>query len=206
MRLYVESNFLLEVVLRQEQSNPALQLLDFAGAGELEMAVPAFALIEPFWTLRARSIRRKQNLDELAREQQQWRRAPARSDLFELDASVGRLIEQVGALDVMEQSDLEVLARSLAGASRIIALEGSVIVEAISISTQTGLQMMDAIVLASVLVDLHSNPPTDECGFASRDRKGFSDASIVEKLAEQNCAYLPSFENALNFVSARIQS
>jgi predicted nucleic acid-binding protein len=48
MRVYVESNFLLELVLEQEQHHACEELLTLAASRTIELALPAFALIEPY--------------------------------------------------------------------------------------------------------------------------------------------------------------
>lgn len=46
MRLYVESNFLVELALEQEQSVDCGRLLVLAERGMLELVVPAYAIME----------------------------------------------------------------------------------------------------------------------------------------------------------------
>ena len=48
MRVYVESNFVLELVLEQEQHQACEEILTLAASRTIELALPAFALIEPY--------------------------------------------------------------------------------------------------------------------------------------------------------------
>lgn len=51
MRVYVETNFVLELALRQEQNESCEALLRLAEASRIGLVVPAFSLLEPYATL-----------------------------------------------------------------------------------------------------------------------------------------------------------
>lgn len=61
MTVYVESNFVLELALQQEQTSAAESILNATARGEFRLALPAIALTEPFSTLeqRSRNLRRE---------------------------------------------------------------------------------------------------------------------------------------------------
>jgi hypothetical protein len=47
MTVYVESNFVLEQSLQQEECDSCAELIDLASEGRILLAVPAFSLAEP---------------------------------------------------------------------------------------------------------------------------------------------------------------
>ena len=47
MNVYVESNFILEQALEQEQCESCEQLIQIAAAGSIRLVIPAFSLAEP---------------------------------------------------------------------------------------------------------------------------------------------------------------
>lgn len=51
MRVYVESNFVLEQALQQEQCEACESILQLASAGRISLCVPAFSLAEPHQAL-----------------------------------------------------------------------------------------------------------------------------------------------------------
>ncbi|MGE0541088.1 MAG: hypothetical protein AB7R89_13000 [Dehalococcoidia bacterium] len=65
MIVYVESNWLLEIALEQEQNIAASTILELAEAGSITLAIPSFALSEPFSTLAYRRNRRRERLQDL---------------------------------------------------------------------------------------------------------------------------------------------
>ena len=53
MTVYVESNFVLEQSLQQEECDSCARILDLASTGRILLAVPAFSL-NPMWPSRPR--------------------------------------------------------------------------------------------------------------------------------------------------------
>ena len=51
MTAYVESNFVLEHALQQEQSDACNGILDLAASGRISLVAPAFSLSEPHQAL-----------------------------------------------------------------------------------------------------------------------------------------------------------
>lgn len=51
MIVYVETNFVLELALGQEQSDSCREILRLAQSENLSLAVPAYSLMEPYETL-----------------------------------------------------------------------------------------------------------------------------------------------------------
>jgi hypothetical protein len=59
-RLYVESNFVLELVFSQQRNVECEQLLEGAEAGVFELVLPSFCLGEPLEAIRRRHSERRQ--------------------------------------------------------------------------------------------------------------------------------------------------
>lgn len=51
MRVYAESNFVLEIALEQEQHGACEDLVRLASDAAIELVLPSFALLEPYHTL-----------------------------------------------------------------------------------------------------------------------------------------------------------
>lgn len=202
MRIYVESNFLLEIVWEQAQEDSARRLLELAGGGSIELVVPSFALIEPYWTLRHRSGARQHHLEQLGNTKRALIRSRAGTDAA---ATVDRLIEQIGRLDVADDASYKDVVKEIFRVCRTVDLRSDEIVKGSSIMVQTGIGYFDAVLLATVLADLRAHPPIKECAFVSLDRRGFSDPTIQALLADLGCKYIGSFEDAVAFVTAVAQ-
>ena len=59
MNVYVESNFILELALEQEQSSSCDAILSLGERQDIRLVLPAFSLSEPYETLVRRAKDRK---------------------------------------------------------------------------------------------------------------------------------------------------
>ena len=59
MNIYVETNFILELVFEQEQSSSCEQILAFCEEGRDRLVVPAYSLVEPFEKLVRQEAQRR---------------------------------------------------------------------------------------------------------------------------------------------------
>lgn len=106
MIAYVESNFVLELVLEQEQVIAAAEILRLAEESKIEVAFPTFALMEPYWTIKNRGMQREGLCRAIGLELNQLRRSPsnqelvaslegARQTMSELERSQGSSLERI---------------------------------------------------------------------------------------------------------------
>ena len=75
MDVYVESNFVLELALFQEQYESCQELLDLAETNKIHLIVPAFSLAEPYKTLIRNNKKRQKLSEDLKKELSQLRRS-----------------------------------------------------------------------------------------------------------------------------------
>ena len=61
MNVYVESNFVLELALLQEQSASGEAILRLGEEHRVHLVVPAYALVEPYETLARRHKQREKD-------------------------------------------------------------------------------------------------------------------------------------------------
>lgn len=76
MIVYVETNFIFEIALQQREQAHCWRLLEFAGQGNIELAIPAYSITEPYEKL----IRKERERKDLS--------ARLRAELGELGRSV----------------------------------------------------------------------------------------------------------------------
>lgn len=160
MNVYVESNFVLEHALAQEQFESCDELIQIAASRSINLVIPAFSLAEPHIALmRKRSERAKLNselrrhLSDLARSK--YHRED-RLNVDDLAAVLSRSIERENeALDEVLERILEV--------AEIIPLDSALLRKAGTTRTHFGMSAQDAIVLASILAHLELTTPRESC-------------------------------------------
>src|SRR4051812_8314372 len=104
MLVYVESNFVLELALWQEQSDAAKLILQRAESGQLQLAFPAFSLSEPYHTLIRRERDRKALIRSINEQMGQLSRSSAHRSAA---TNVGPAMLSLAGVHRTEMNELE---------------------------------------------------------------------------------------------------
>ena len=196
MNVYVESNFVLELALLQEESASGEAILRLGEERRARLVVPAYALVEPYGTLTRRQKRQKKvkedldvELGELARSATYADRLSGFRDLTAL------LIESADEAD----RRLEEVRSRLLRAAEVIPLDAVVLEASADSRREHGLSPQDALVYAAVLSHLQRMRPAQSC-FLNRNYKDFGDPHIVEQLDGHKCKFFPRFDSGYQFI------
>lgn len=202
MRAYVESNFVLELVLEQEQHHACEELIRLAEAGTIELVIPALGLIEPYMTL----YRRHRELEEVARTVQKHLRQLARTaSVASISAAASNDVDDLfdtSSRRARERYD-EVRAR-LARVAVVLPLTDGSLRAAEKLCERHDLDLPDATIFAAVLHDLRRGGP--ESCFLNRNTNDFDEPALVGLLADHACKLLGSFDAGLAYMRSRIAS
>lgn len=199
MKIYVESNFVLELAFDQEQQSSCDSILRHCGLGAAQLAIPAYSLIEPYETLVRRHNERTRIKRDLDKELKQMVRSPG------LAERMARFEDMVGLLTdsaVEEASRLEEARSRLLGVAQVIPADAAVLASAVRYRALHALSPQDAVVYASVLADLVAEGPERSC-FLNRNTKDFGNPGIVQELLVRNCKLLPRFDSGLAYLLSR---
>jgi hypothetical protein len=200
MTVYVESNFVLEQALQQEQCDACDEIQQLAVSGGVSLVVPAFSLAEPHQalTLKAKARSRLSNelrthISELARSRA-YRAVP--DDFTTLPSILINSAER-------ERDGLQRVISGLLRTAEIISLDSAVLVEARKLQAELGMSGQDAIVLASVVEHLRQTTPVESC-FLSRNSKDFDDPDVRATLDRLGCQYFADFDKAAKYLVGRM--
>ena len=202
MIVYVESNFLLEIALSQEQALSAEALLALAASGRITLTIPAISLSEPFATVTQRA-RERRKLHRAIHEQV---RDLGRSTLHGgVESTFKPVLDTLLRLERLEMDRLtSTVERLLANASPI-ELTDSIFQTALAERPRFGLSVQDAIIFASVMADARMRTAEPKC-FVSRNFKHFRRSDIIAELFSVNCRYAASFDDGLSIANAWAQT
>jgi predicted nucleic acid-binding protein len=171
LTLYVESNFVLEIVLGQEESQPAERLLALAESGDIQIALPTFALSEPFSTVTGRRRDRGRLVGQINHQIGQLARSsPHHQDVAALQTIPGI----VARVDAREADRLTQTVERVLGIARRIDTNLAVFREALDFQDRFDLEAQDAIILAAVVADLRTRAQAGPHYFANKNRQDFS--------------------------------
>ena len=205
MVVYVESNFVLEIALEQEQSSAARSILALAESGQIELAYPSFVLSEPFENIsRARRERNDLQVSLLKSFNYLQRSETYKEIMLDFEPMVNVL---KGAY--RRQIDLLHTAfDQLISVGRCISIDISIFREASTYQRSLRLSPQDSIIYSAVVADLKEQSQDAIKCFLSRDRKAFGgddDRGIKIELGKYNCRYIGNFTQGLDFIQSSLK-
>ena len=202
MTVYVESNFVLEQALLQEQCEACDEILNLAASDAINLVVPAFSLAEPHQALVLKEKTRNRLTNELRNHISELGRSrPYRGVPDDFTALASVLIRSAE----QERDGLQRAISGLLRTAKVIPLDAEVLTNAGDLQVTLAMSGQDAIVLASVLRHLQEAVPNESC-FLSRNSRDFDDPDVREKLDHFGCRYFAEFDNALQYIRVRIHS
>ncbi len=199
--VYVETNFVLELALEQEEADSCGKILDLAVHARISLLVPAFSLAEPHGAISGRAKARSRLGNELRPQLRELGRSkPLQHVPGAFDALAKVLVES----EQWEREGVRKTVMELLDSADIIPLTGSILADAASLQDRFGIASgQDSIVLASVLMDLKSRKPESGC-FMNRNFRDFDDPDIRGELAALNCKFFGRFDDGLDYVTHQL--
>lgn len=193
MTLYVESNFVIELALGQQEAQSADSLLSAAERGQYELAIPAFSLSEPFATVTYRN----RNLESLRKQFDERLRQLSRSSFHDEDVlALGSIPDVLVSINKREVDSLCSTVERILSVATIINTDLHLFLRARIYQRRFDMSPQDAVIYASVLTHLMNNDGNERHYFANRNWKDFTDPEIVRELATYRCTFLSSFSEA----------
>jgi predicted nucleic acid-binding protein len=201
VNIYVESNFVLEVALAQEQHESCESILALCAANRAQLLIPAFSIAEPYQTLERRHRQRRQTKRELDSELTQLARtAGYAQSLSGAQSLVDLLIDSTDE----EARRLEATRAKLIQTAAILPLDATVLSAATPYQAEYDLSPEDAIVYATVVAHLKTSPSEASC-FLNRNTRDFDDPDLVAELRRLGCKLLPRFDSGYQYILASLK-
>jgi predicted nucleic acid-binding protein len=200
MTVYVESNFVLEQALQQEQSDSCDAIVNLAASGDISLVIPAFSLAEPHQALALKEKTRKRLNNELQQQLSELGRSkPYRGVPDEFSALASLLIRSAD----QERDGFQRVVGGLLRTAEVIPLDGGIVTAGGELQTAFAMSGQDAIVLASVLQHLERTTPNESC-FLNRNSRDFDDPDVRERLDRFGCRFFARFDHGCQFILASL--
>ena len=202
MNIYVETNFVLELVFEQEQCASCERILELCEENKANLIIPAYSLAEPHEKLIRQANDRRGLQESLDKELRELSRTKSYKN--RLDS-----IEDIKSLIVQSSQEIgENFAKyreSLLKIAEIIPLNADILFESASAEENYNLSPQDALVYVSVLKHLQENKPQEAC-FLNRNWKDFKTPDIVDELQSLNCKMFGEFDGGYKFLQSKLLS
>jgi predicted nucleic acid-binding protein len=196
VNVFVETNFVIEVALEQQESPSCMALLELAEHGAIRLLVPAYSLIEPHETLTRRHLDRAALRSRVSSELAQLART---TPLAQRVAASQEIVSLLVDSAVYETRRIEEVKARIWTAAEVLPLSLEVVQSAADYQTRFDLSAQDAVVYASIRTSLALDHASASC-FVSRNPRDFADPDVRQDLASVNCRYLSSFDTALQYI------
>ena len=185
MIVYVESNFILEIVLKQQQAASAEAVIQLAEMGKIEIAFPSFALSEPFATI----TRRERDQGRLGRS---------------IEGMLDQLPILLANASKKERDGLWSVVSRLVAIGTSLETNKVCLTQALSYQRSPGLTSQDSIIYAATILDLQRRPFSESKCFLNNNFHDFKVPSIITELNGYNCWYEHRFAQGLNFIRSSV--
>ena len=201
MNVYVESNFVLELALLQEQTESCEEILSLCETGTVQLVVPAYSLAEPYETLSRRQKQRKRLKKEIDDVLGQIARTATYAERLDGFRDVTALLVNI---DDEESKRLEEVRSRLTKTADVIPLDASVLSASARYQRTHRFAPQDALVYSTVLSHLERARAPQSC-FLNRNSRDFDDQTVVEELEHYNCKLLPGFDSGSQFIRSTLR-
>jgi predicted nucleic acid-binding protein len=199
VNIYVETNFVLELVFEQEQHTSCEQILALCESGQSRLIMPAYCLAEPHEKLTRQAGSRRELQRNLETELRQLARTASYTARINSIQEISSLL--VRGNEEEKQRFIRYRDRLL-GIAEIIPLTLDILRQAATHESPYDLTPQDALVYTSVIAHLRQNQPPVSC-FLNRNSKDFDNPDIVDELDRHNCKMIPRFDHGYGFIQTR---
>lgn len=204
MITYVESNFVVEMALEQEQMTPVQAILDLAENKQIKLIFPNFVFSEPFERImrevRERNVLHSSLVNSLSNLQ---RSEPHKNIVRDMEPLIRILKEASYRQIALLHSTFE----RLLSVGECINISADHFKNVLTYQQKLYLSPQDSIIYATIVEDLQARPKAEKKCFLSRDRKGFDQSSIIKSaLNVHTCRYIGSFRQGLDYIQHSLQN
>jgi hypothetical protein len=201
MIVYVESNFILELVFAQEQQRSCSQIVKLAKEQHIHLILPTYSFAECYERMGRRRAKRREIREHLREDIRELGRS---HHLAETAQQLERLVLFLVESAEEERRSFDEKAEELFSFASWIPLTKDTLRLGVCLRQEMGLSQQDALILASVLKDLWERGESISV-FINKNSKDFGDPDIKSRLRELGCELKTDFVGGLAFIENALQ-
>lgn len=195
MNVLAESNFVLEIALRQDEASHANRILELAEAGDIRLVVPAYALAEPLHKLG----RDRKNFRELAERLREAVQQMSRSaDFSRLEATSVEIMTALAVKPDVDKRAYDEASRRILAAAEIVPMTGPQLSLAMS-GPKLFLGPQDSVIFSAVSQFLEAHPGETSI-FVNKNALDFMAKPVSDELTRLGCKLIVKFAAARSYI------
>ena len=204
MITYIESNFIVEMALEQEQASLAQAILDLAENNRIKLIFPNFVFSEPFERILREKRERNVLYNSLVKVLRDLQRSESHKDIIRDMKPVTSILREASSRQIVL---LHSTFERLLHVGECINISADHFKSVSAYQQDLNLSPQDSIIYATIIEDLQARPKAEKKCFLSRDRKGFDQSSDIKAtLNAHTCRYIGSFRQALDYIQHTLQN
>jgi hypothetical protein len=197
VNVFVETNFVIEVALEQQEVAACEVLLVLAAEQKIRLLVPAYSFVEPHETFTRRHIDREALRSRMSHELAQLARSTPLTERVAASQDIVKLLVDSAEY---ETTRLEEVKQRVWTTAEVLPLDRQVLERAAECQRRFDLSAQDAVVYASIRARLEVDHAAESC-FVSRNPGDFDDPDLRQDLTAVKCKYFSSFTTAAQYIA-----
>lgn len=204
MIVYIETNFVVEVALEQEQLASAEAILALAEQKKVTLAFPNFIFSEAFECIMRGRRERNSLYTNVANSLLYLQRSKPHQNIM---SQMEPLINILKEAHFRQLDRLHLTFERLFDFGECVGVDTLCLRNALGYQQNVGLEPQDSIIYATVVADLRARPENEKKCFLSRDRRAFEKESKVKtELISYDCSYINNFVDGFKYIQHVIQN
>ena len=168
MITYIESNFIVEMALEQEQMTPVRAILDLVENKQIKLIFPNFVFSEPFERILRERRERNVLYNSLVKTLNDLQRSEPHKDIIHDMKPVTRILREASARQIVL---LHSTFERLLHIGECVNISADHFKNVSAYQQDLNLSPQDSIIYATIMEDLPTRPKVEKKCFLSRDRK-----------------------------------
>jgi len=201
MRIYAETNWLLDLTFQQERFAASAFVLSLAQSHQIDLCLPEIIVGEGDQKVERRNAQRRTIIEGLGRERREFGRS--QEALYQARyVSLEPEIEGFKSISDLERRRFDQIIEELLPIATWLHLSQEIWVKCFDLQDGYGLKRTDALIYAIICADAALHPDVEKC-LINYDRV-FDDPELKQEMSRLGITLLASAEAVTGFLQSRI--
>lgn len=202
MKVYVETNWLLDLTLEQERIRASSFVVELAKDKKIRLSLPEISLVEADQKIVRRKLQRDALIHQLQQEGRELKRS--RDARYQTQATaIDDDIRRLAAISEFERENFDVTVKDISKFLTWLRFDDDSLQESFDFEDDYELARLDALVYAIIRADAASDKAGEKC-FIDYDGD-FNNPALKQDMAGLGITLLSSPESVVGFLRSKVR-